>query len=247
MGDSSLKHKPPTFWSPSSVGCSLNGCSVNNDPGSARCIFLAGRLAVIDPRKILPALCDQAAAESPLTRATVVGALKFCMHTDTKSVGIDEVKLVLQPIVAQFLHLLADESLAVVEATLITLNAIAHHQPGLLRHLFYASRAEAETKETKESPNLWPSVFDHMQVKKELKRTVDLGPFKQKVDDGLPLRKASLTCMDTMLSTMPQLVDVETFMPHLKSGLEEREYDVKMLCHQILIKLCDQFPAQVSA
>lgn len=90
-------------------------------------------------------------------------------------------------------------------------------------------------------------VHYHNQIKLELTRKVDLGPFKQKVDDGLPLRKASFTCIDTMLTTMPELVDVDLFLPHLQSGLAEKEVDVKLLCHQILLKLCRHFPVQIVA
>lgn len=40
---------------------------------------------------------------------------------------------------------------------------------------------------------LLPMVIDDTQVKAELIREVQMGPFKHKVDDGLELRKVSLS------------------------------------------------------
>jgi hypothetical protein len=52
-------------------------------------------------------------------------------------------------------------------------NATVHHQPGLISHFL--------------NTVVQPVLFETVTFKAE--RVVDLGPFKQKVDDGLPLRK----------------------------------------------------------
>lgn len=36
-----------------------------------------------------------------------------------------------------------------------------------------------------------------------------------KVDDGEPLRKAALSCIDTILDNLPNRLDVGTLMPYL--------------------------------
>ncbi len=45
-------------------------------------------------------------------------------------------------------------------------------------------------------------------IRPELITEVDLGPFKHKVDNGLPIRKASYSLIDTMLEKVPERLDV---------------------------------------
>lgn len=58
------------------------------------------------------------------------------------------------------------------------------------------------------------------KFQQELIRTVDLGPFKHVVDDGLELRKAGFECVDTLLDSCLDQVNPSTFIvPYLISGL----------------------------
>lgn len=59
----------------------------------------------------------------------------------------------------------------------------------------------------------------------ELIRTVDLGPFKHTVDDGLELRKAAFECVDTLLDSCLDQVNPSSFIvPYLKSGLDGESF-----------------------
>ncbi|KAG6598032.1 Cullin-associated NEDD8-dissociated protein 1 [Phytophthora cinnamomi] len=73
---------------------------------------------------------------------------------------------------------------------------------------------------------------------------VDLGPFKHKVDDGLPLRKAAYSCVDTLIQVLPQQLDISLFFDQLKRGLGDQD-DIQMLSHQILIKICYVQPGSI--
>ena len=128
-----------------------------------------------------------------------------------------------------FLDLLSDEDLNVRRASLLTLNSIVHHHANIM-----SSRIS----------EILPLLYREMAVNDALKRVVDLGPFKHKVDDGLPLRKAAFTCMGTILDILVAKVDLGAFFEPLKKGLGDVN-DVQMLCHQILVKMSISVPSAI--
>lgn len=130
---------------------------------------------------------------------------------------------------SSLLSLLSDENLNVRRACLLTLNSIVHHHSDIV-----SSRINEAL----------PLLFKEMAVNDALKRVVDLGPFKHKVDDGLPLRKAAFTCMATILDMLIAKVDLNAFFEPLKNGLGDVN-DVQMLCHQILVKMSVSVPSVV--
>ena len=71
-------------------------------------------------------------------------------------------------------------------------------------------------------PAVLPQLFQQTVIDARLIRTVDLGPFKHKIDDGLELRKATFECMDVLLDTCADRLDYTAFLEHLESGLKVR-------------------------
>lgn len=186
-----------------------------------------GKIALIEPAKLVPALKERTTSQAAFTRATVVIAVKYSMVERPEK--IDEI---IYPEMSSFLFLIKDHDRHVRRAAVLALSTSAHNKPNLIKGLL---------------PELLPLLYDQTVVKQELIRTVDLGPFKHIVDDGLELRKAAFECVDTLLDSCLDQVNPSTFIvPFLKSGLDDH-YDVKMPCHLILSKLADKCPSAVLA
>ncbi|URE47190.1 Cullin-associated NEDD8-dissociated [Musa troglodytarum] len=186
-----------------------------------------GKIALIEPKKLVPALKERTASPTAFTRATVVVAVKYSIVERPEK--IDEI---LYPEFSTFLMLIKDSDRHVRRAAVLALSTAAHNKPNLIKGLL---------------PELLPLLYDQTVIKKELIRTVDLGPFKHVVDDGLELRKAAFECVDTLLDGCLDQMNPSSFIvPYLISGLGDH-YDVKMPCHLILSKLADKCPSAVLA
>uniref|UniRef100_A0A5B7B384 Cullin-associated NEDD8-dissociated protein 1 n=1 Tax=Davidia involucrata TaxID=16924 RepID=A0A5B7B384_DAVIN len=186
-----------------------------------------GKIALIEPAKLVPALKERTTNRAAFTRATVVIALKYSIVERPEK--IDEI---IFPEISSFLMLIKDHDRHVRRAAVLALSTAAHNKPNLIKGLL---------------PELLPLLYDQTIIKQELIRTVDLGPFKHTVDDGLELRKAAFECVDTLLDSCLDQVNPSSFIvPYLKSGLNDH-YDVKMPCHLILSKLADKCPSAVLA
>ncbi|KAK3025449.1 hypothetical protein RJ639_041335 [Escallonia herrerae] len=186
-----------------------------------------GKIALIKPAKLVPALKVRTTNQAAFTRATVVIAVKYSMVERPEK--IDEI---IYPEISSFLMLIKDHDRHVRRAAVLALSTAAHNKPNLIKGLL---------------PELLPLLYDQTLIKKELIRTVDLGPFKHTVDDGLELRKAAFECVDTLLDSCLDQVNPSSFIvPYLRSGLDDH-YDVKMPCHLILSKLAEKCPSSVLA
>ncbi|XP_024967052.1 cullin-associated NEDD8-dissociated protein 1 isoform X1 [Cynara cardunculus var. scolymus] len=186
-----------------------------------------GKIALIKPSKLVPALKERTTSPAAFTRATVVVAVKYSIVERP-----EKIDSVLYPEISSFLMLIKDQDRHVRRAAVLALSIAGHNKPNLIKSLL---------------PELLPLLYDQTVIKKELIRTVDLGPFKHTVDDGLELRKAAFECVDTLLDNcLDQLNPSSFIVPYLKSGLDDH-YDVKMPCHLILSKLADKCPSAVLA
>ena len=76
------------------------------------------------------------------------------------------------------LAVLQDEDMEIRRLAMTTLNSAAHNKPELLLPRL---------------SDLMPFVLAESQVKQELIREVQMGPFKHLVDDGIEVRKVSVT------------------------------------------------------
>jgi len=215
-----------------------------------------GALANLDPKTVFAALGEHAkeggkegGEADQHTRWTIVTALKFSLTSLGRATGgstggraaaylasDEEGKALLEETMRHALSIQVDEKtgttkdLDVVRATLLLVNAAAHHQPRVLLP-FLQSHAV-------------PLLFKSLELK--LLRKVNLGPFTHTVDDGLPLRKAAFACVDTLLDSLPSVLEMTSFMPYLAKGLEDKD-DVQLVAHQILVKVARTSPASLLA
>ena len=79
-----------------------------------------------------------------------------------------------------------------------------------------------------------------------MKRQVDLGPFKQTIDDALPIRKTSLSIFASCIEKCAHVLDIKSFMPILAKALDDVE-DVQLQAHQIVITMCTRYPRDIVA
>jgi hypothetical protein len=79
-------------------------------------------------------------------------------------------------------------------------------------------------------------VFSDTRIREDLQRDVDMGPFKQFVDDGLPLRKAAFGCMEALFDRVRERLSPKHFIAALCTGLSDAD-DVMLLAHPLLVKL----------
>uniref|UniRef100_A0A8P4GPP0 TOG domain-containing protein n=1 Tax=Dicentrarchus labrax TaxID=13489 RepID=A0A8P4GPP0_DICLA len=108
-------------------------------------------------------------------------------------------------------------------------DCIAHNKPSLIRGLL---------------ATVLPHLYKETQIRKDLIREVEMGPFKHTVDDGLDVRKAAFECMYTLLDSCLEGLDVLQFLDHVEEGLKDH-YDIRMLTFLMLARLASLCPAAV--
>jgi hypothetical protein len=66
---------------------------------------------------------------------------------------------------------------------------------------------------------------------------VDLGPFKVKNDDGIPIRKAAFALIDTVVEKIPERADINSILEVVIRGLDDAAEECMILCLHILGRL----------
>ncbi|XP_027135040.1 cullin-associated NEDD8-dissociated protein 2 [Larimichthys crocea] len=183
-----------------------------------------GKLTLVNAAQLLPRLKQQLKAGCPLARSTVVTAIKFTIVD--QPAPIDSL---LKDCIGDFLKTLQDSDINVRRVALVMFNSAAHNKPSLIRGLL---------------ATVLPHLYKETQIRKDLIREVEMGPFKHTVDDGLDVRKAAFECMYTLLDSCLEGLDVLQFLDHVEEGLKDH-YDIRMLTFLMLARLASLCPAAV--
>ncbi|KAL7408300.1 hypothetical protein ABVT39_021203 [Epinephelus coioides] len=183
-----------------------------------------GKLTLVNAAQLLPRLKQQLKTGSPLARSTVVTAIKFTIVDHPAPIDA-----LLKDCIGDFLKTLQDGDINVRRVALVMFNSAAHNKPSLIRGLL---------------ATVLPHLYKETQIRKDLIREVEMGPFKHTVDDGLDVRKAAFECMYTLLDSCLESLDVLRFLDHVEEGLKDH-YDIRMLTFLMLARLASLCPAAV--
>eukprot|EP00814_Leptocylindrus_danicus_P018505 CAMPEP_0116049680 /NCGR_PEP_ID=MMETSP0321-20121206/30299_1 /TAXON_ID=163516 /ORGANISM="Leptocylindrus danicus var. danicus, Strain B650" /LENGTH=1467 /DNA_ID=CAMNT_0003532133 /DNA_START=31 /DNA_END=4435 /DNA_ORIENTATION=+ len=187
-----------------------------------------GALAALHPDAILAKLSELAAryGSSHDVRAcwTVLNSVRCAIvnHVDGGVLG---------KYLPSFLALLDEQDLEVRTAGLLMVNSVVHYQPNTVTTEHDGSSIM--------SSQILPKLYELSKL--TVRREVNLGPFKEIVDDALPTRRAALSVFTTSLKNCPQVIDIPAFMPILAASLGDVQ-DAQLQAHQIVISVSAQHP-----
>lgn len=185
-----------------------------------------GKLTTTNPSRYLPQLHDRIQDSSPSARATVLAAIRYTFADS--SPAYDEL---LSPVLLDFLVLISDPDLTVRRLALSALNTAARSKPALLSaHL----------------SNIMQGLYKETVLNPDLIRTVQMGPWTHRVDDGLEARKTAFETLYTLLDTSLSKLDLHEFLSKVLAGLGDESDEVKVICHMMLFRLAKIAPTALS-
>jgi len=158
-----------------------------------------------------------------LVRSTIAKCFKYSANKETDVTAMTT-------LMPDIIELASDTEHQIRQFTLESLISIAHHLPALLKNEF-------ET--------LLKIIYSETEVKKELIKEVDLGPFKHKIDEGRPIRKAGFVLLDTLFEKIPERINVPVTLDIVLVGLSDPDDDCVSQALHILIKLVNWAPGAV--
>lgn len=123
-----------------------------------------------------------------------------------------------------------DKDISVKKNALEALNAIVHNQPNAVRQ--NVDRLQKVT-------------VAETVIKPELITEVDLGPFKHKIDEGIPIRKAAYALIDSLIEKLPERVEINQVIDIVNKGLDDAAEECMILCLHILGRLINWAPTIV--
>jgi cullin-associated NEDD8-dissociated protein 1 len=102
--------------------------------------------------------------------------------------------------------MIGDSDITVRRFALESLTAITHTQPSCVKD---------------DATKMQNAAIAMTRIDPSLIKEVDLGPFKHKIDDGIPIRKAAFGLIDTMIEKIPEKVDASGVTEVAIKGLED--------------------------
>ncbi|KAJ3425021.1 tip120 [Anaeramoeba flamelloides] len=176
-----------------------------------------GKFSLLDPKKFIPKLKEQLETQSPITKQTIISAVKFIIHKD--KTGADPI---LKEYIEHFLSGLKDENYKVRLAALETFNFTLNNKPTILKKVIN---------------KFLPTLYEETKVKRDLVQIVKIGQLENVIDKGLDNRKSSFDTMTILLRNSYELLDLSQFIEVIINGLSDINHEVIVLINDLILKL----------
>jgi cullin-associated NEDD8-dissociated protein 1 len=206
------------FWEPLFAKASQDDDGIRNI--KAACI---GKLTIADSARFVPQLQNMLSGDSQ-QRALLAASLRYTF-IDTSAAYTE----MIAPLVGDFLSLMNDAEPVVRRLAVAALNAAAQNKPSLI---------------SDKLNTLQPFLYQETEIKEELQRFVQMGPWKVLEDDGLENRKTAYETMYTLLATCFAKIDLPSFTDRVLAALRDVN-EIKVLGLMLLLRLAELAPAIV--
>lgn len=180
-----------------------------------------GRLTPAYQTDICQAIEDALKSTETVKKATVARSVKFSGPRLTE-------KVVLMNFIVALLCQETDPDPEVKKNAIEGITSIIHTRLPLIKN---------ELRQY--NGNIFNFAITETTIRKELIEEVELGPFKHKVDRGLPIRRAAYQLIETMYEHLSSEIDINKVVDTLvTSGLTDTAEECVTLTLNILAKLC---------
>jgi hypothetical protein len=184
-----------------------------------------GKISLMNPSKYLPELVKCFKSSDSLIRSTAVIAIRY-MISDQPC----EADNILIKILPTFYQGVKDENIDTRRLSIVLASTVANHKPFLIRESL---------------DEILPYVYLETTPRKELQREVEMGPFKNLVDDGIELRRSAFECLYNLVEHCLDRVSFYEFAENVEKGLNDA-HDIKQLTYLTLIRLTETCPHQIA-
>ncbi|KEP62733.1 UNVERIFIED_CONTAM: HEAT repeat-containing protein [Hammondia hammondi] len=214
----------------------LSACAEESD----RCVLseCLGQLCLLDPPAVIPTVLLLFQTQSADARRTALGCVRSLWGSPSL---LDEKER--EAIKRSFLACQSDPDLAVRRDLMAALQVLVGLPcPGGVARWF----------STRELRRVVEALALEIEVKPELIRQVDLGPFRHTVDDGLPLRKSAYSLLRALLQAssplcLEEVVPREHLVAFAVNGLTDTNDDVQVLAAGVVSQLASSVSTSLKA
>lgn len=215
-----FRSKIPTIWN---VLADHSKCGEEGTRNVvAECM---GRLAIIIPSEFIPKLIELGNTGIIEMITTSMTAVRYILSF--KNINIDEFLI---PVFEDILNKLQNHSdTSVKRHAILTFNAAVNNRCRIVKPFL---------------TRLLPLLYAETDVDEAFIETIEMGPFKHKIDKRIEIRKATFECMYALATNCIDSINVFEFLSYFEKGLSD-EHEIKMLAYLMIIRFITLCPNEL--